>query len=263
MEKNVSSLKILNIVLCTLILFIFVIFGSSVKAEEINQQDEVLPSNNIKLGQTYRELIKINNIELKENKLNKYKEKILYYSKIFGYESSQILDDLNENDLTDKPNFEYNLIEYFFSLNKSKKYPRIKEYIPYTKDSKYIEKLIIYYSQIYENVDPILLLSIGAAESGYYQVDYMLKKNNIYGGISNNKLIQYNNIEIGILTYVRMMSKSYYSKGLTNIYTIGKVYCPVIENGIKKPSNHWIKLVTQAYNKYKNYDKNITFEQIM
>ena len=84
-----------------------------------------------------------------------------------------------------------------------------------------------------KNVDSKLLLSIGAAESGYYKVKYMLRQNNIYGGMSSKGLIKYNNIELGVLTYVRMMSKNYYARGLTNMYSIGKVYCPTYENGTK------------------------------
>ena len=58
----------------------------------------------------------------------------------------------------------------------------------------------------------------------------MLRQNNIYGGMSSKGLIKYNSIELGVLTYVRMMSKNYYAKGLTNMYSIGKVYCPTYEN---------------------------------
>ena len=45
----------------------------------------------------------------------------------------------------------------------------------------------MYYSNIYTNVDQTLMLSIGAAESGYYKVKYMLKKNNVY--VNNYKYI--------------------------------------------------------------------------
>ena len=43
--------------------------------------------------------------------------------------------------------------------------------------SDYVEKLIMYCTGIYSNVDTSIALSIGAAESGYYKVKYMLKKN--------------------------------------------------------------------------------------
>ncbi len=107
------------------------------------------------------------------------------------------------------------------------------------------------------------MLSIGAAESGYYKVKYMLKKNNVYGGMSTSGLIRHDNIELGVLSYIRMMSKNYYAKGLTTKAAIGKVYCPVFENGMKKASSHWINLVTTAENKYQNYKNEININDII
>ena len=120
----------------------------------------------------------------------------------------------------------------------------------------------MYYSSIYTNVDRTTLLSIGAAESGYYKVKFMLKYNNVYGGMSSKGLIKHNNIELGVLSYVRMMSRNYYGKGLNNIYSIGKVYCPRMIDGVKQASPHWINLVNNAKNKYKNYTDIITLEDI-
>ena len=59
-------------------------------------------------------------------------------------------------------------------------------------------KLIQYFADIYDNVDKQTILGIGAAESGYYKVKYMLKNNNIYGGMSSKGLIRHNNIELGV-----------------------------------------------------------------
>lgn len=299
MEKSVSSPKILNIIICVIFLIAFVIIGTrvTVKAEEINSNDnEVLPSNQFELG--YNNYPKLNEKytqkeieELKETiivkDINYYIEDnidtITFFANIFDYNVDDIIADLKqlekENEvfeltnigyLKDKSgnlktydNFEYGLIEYFYNLNKSKKYLRKTTYKPYTGSSTYVENLILYYSSIYSNVDASTLLSIGAAESGYYKVKYMLKKNNIYGGMSKKGLIKHNNIELGVLTYVRMMSRNYYGKGLTTPQSIGKVYCPVIENGVKKASPHWISLVSKANNKYKTYNKNITINNII
>ena len=64
MNKKLSSLKIHNIVVCAIILIVFVIFGvANARAEEINNNDEVLPSNNIQLGKNYRKLIEENNVD--------------------------------------------------------------------------------------------------------------------------------------------------------------------------------------------------------
>lgn len=288
MNKKLSSLKIHNIVVCAIILIVFVIFGvANARAEEINNNDEVLPSNNIQLGNNYRKLIDENkekqttNTKKKESNILNIKEKeIKFFSEIFGYNYEDVLNNLkginnetyneynigniknNKDELIKYNSFEYGLIEYFYNLNKEKSLKKTNKYVPYTGDSLYVESLIIYFSSIYDNVDSKLLLGIGAAESGYYKVKYMLRLNNIYGGMSSKGLIKYNNIELGVLTYVRMMSRNYYAKGLTNLYSIGKVYCPTYENGSKIASPHWISLINKALIKYELYNYNVELKDI-
>lgn len=288
MNKKLSSLKIHNIVVCAIILIVFVIFGvANARAEEINNNDEVLPSNNIQLGNNYRKLIDENkekqttNTKKKESNILNIKEKeIKFFSEIFGYNYEDVLNNLkginnetyneynigniknNKDELIKYNSFEYGLIEYFYNLNKEKSLKKTNKYVPYTGDSLYVENLIIYFSSIYDNVDSKLLLGIGAAESGYYKVKYMLRLNNIYGGMSSKGLIKYNNIELGVLTYVRMMSRNYYAKGLTNLYSIGKVYCPTYENGSKIASPHWISLINKALIKYELYNYNVELKDI-
>ena len=289
MNKKLSSLKIHNIVVCAIILIVFVIFGvANARAEEINNNDEVLPSNNIQLGNNYRKLIDENNekqttnTKKKESNILNIKEKeIKFFSEIFGYNYEDVLNNLkginnetyneynigniknNKDELIKYNSFEYGLIEYFYNLNKEKSLKKTNKYVPYNGDSLYVENLIIYFSSIYDNVDSKLLLGIGAAESGYYKVKYMLRQNNIYGGMSSKGLIKYNNIELGVLTYVRMMSRNYYAKGLTNLYSIGKVYCPTYENGSKIASPHWISLINKALTKYELYNYSVELKDIL
>lgn len=168
------------------------------------------------------------------------------------------------NELKTFKNIEYGIVEYFYDLSKSYPEKRSKLVVPYTGGSDYVEKLIMYYTGIYSNVDTSIALSIGAAESGYYKVKYMLKKNNVYGGMSSKGLIRYENIEIGVLKYVRLLSKNYFSKGLTTVNSIGRVYCPVTnEYGQKIASPHWVNLVNTARNKYNSYTQDITIEDII
>lgn len=298
MEKNVSSLKISNIILCVILLITFVIVGTrtNVKANEINNNDdEVYPSVNIQLGNRYPSLIKsestskeeslvASNIILDSNYyIKKNIDTIKFFATAFGYDLNDVINDLtslSENEevfirtnigyLKNKSgklyvydNFEYGLIEYFYNLNNNGRIKRNKKYIPYKGNSKYVEDLITYYSSIYQNIDKTTLLSIGAAESGYYKVKYMLKYNNIYGGMSSKGLIKHNNIELGVLTFVRMMSRNYYGKGLTTPKSIGKVYCPVYIDGVKVASPHWINLVNTAKNKYSKYNDNITINDLI
>ena len=295
MEKNVSSVKILNIIVCFIILITFAVIGTKVNvhADGVNSSnDEVLPSIR-QLGYKYQDLLQNYNFTFYNPKeeiitydldyyINQNKETIKFFAKIFDYKLENVIYDLKQREkdndefistnigyLKDKngnlyvyDNFEYGLIEYFYDLNENHKDLRHVNYEPYTGSSDYVEKLIMYYTSIYTNVDRTTLLSIGAAESGYYKVKFMLKYNNIYGGMSSHGLIKHNNIEIGVLSYVRMMSRNYYGKGLDNPQSIGRVYCPRMVDGKKIASPHWIDLVNTAKNKYKNYTDEITLDNI-
>ena len=59
------------------------------------------------------------------------------------------------------------------------------------------------------------------------------------------------------------MSKYYYGKGLTTLHEIGRVYCPVFENGIKIASPHWIDLVTRAQDYYAESTQEIKIENLI
>ena len=297
MEKNVSSLKILNIVLCIILLITFVLIAPKITAhadEIIASENEDLPSIS-QLGYTYPTLVKTKDLVkqkvITEEPIITYDldyyidtnmETIKFFAKMFDYKLEDVIYNLKmrekENNvfistnigyLKDKndnlkvyDSFEYGLIEFFYDLNENYSELRHVNYEPYTGDSDYVEKLIMYYSNIYTNVDQTIMLSIGAAESGYYKVKFMLKYNNVYGGMSSRGLIKHNNIELGVLSYIRMMSKNYYAKGLDNIYSIGRVYCPVNIDGKKQASPHWINLVNTAKGKYKNYADIITIEDL-
>lgn len=294
MEKKVSSLRILNIVVCVLLLVAFVLFlgMKRVKAEALEgNQNMVLPS--VKLGETYPSLIKVKVNEIKKEKkqivydLDYYietnKETISFFSKMFDFNLDDIIFDLKNREkentiflstnlgylkddngnLKIYNNLEYGLIEYFYDLIKNNSKLRHSNYEPYNGSADYVEKLVMYFSSIYSNVDMVSLLSIGAAESGYYKVAFMLRYNNVYGGMGSNGLIKHNNIELGVLSFVRMMSRNYYGKGLTTLSSIGSVYCPSYENGYKTASSHWINLVNTAKNKYKDYQANITINDLI
>jgi len=174
-----------------------------------------------------------------------------------------LLDD--DGKLNTYSNFEYGLVEYFYDYVEKNPKKVDKTRIPYQGNAEYIENLIIYYTtHVYTNVDTSVALSIGAAESGYYKVKYMLKCNNIYGGMSSKGLIKYRNIEYGVLSYIRLLSRNYYGKGLDTIYKIGKVYCPTYDNvGNKIASPHWIQLVKTAINKYSEYNYEILMSDLL
>lgn len=215
-----------------------------------------------------------------------YADELEFFAKTFGVNYEDIIVDLRDRyDSSDKEfeetnigflldkkgnvktfeSIEYGIVEYFYDY--VEKHPRKinKKRVPYTGDASYVENLIIYYTtHIYTNVDTTVALSIGAAESGYYKVKYMLKCNNVFGGMSSKGLIKYRNIEYGVLSYIRLLSKNYYGKGLTTISAIGRVYCPTYDDfGNKVASPHWKKLVNTAIKKYKKYNFEIKMSDLI
>ena len=209
---------------------------------------------------------------------------LTFFSKAFGFDIEFVKEDLNKRaetigeleptnigslvnetgELKTFENIEYGIVEYFYDLSRRHPEKISKNVVPYSGDSDYVEKLIMYYTSIYTNVDTSIALSIGAAESGYYKVKYMLNRNNVYGGMTSRGLIHHENIEIGVLKYIRLLSNNYFGKGLTSINSIGRIYCPITnEYGEKIASSHWINLVNTAKNKYDNYNNEITIEDII
>jgi len=304
MENRKAYNKALKHILCCLILLlIFVITITRVDAKNEStdlgnaKADEVIPLipySRINLFKTKQltiienEFIKYNKPRIIEKDINYYIETeietLTFFAKTFGYDIDFIKKDLikraeglktieptnigsiknSNNKLKKYSSIEYGIVEYYYELLSSYPEKQSNKVVPYTGDSTYVENLIMYYTNIYTDVDRTLALSIGAAESGYYQVKYMLKMNNVYGGMSSRGLIRYNNIEIGVLKYIRLLSNGYFKKGLTTPESIGRVYCPTYnESGEKIASQHWINLVNTARNKYKEYTQNITINDLV
>ena len=240
--------------------------------------------NEVKLAGPKEEVVVQETNEL-DDYITTYKKDIEFLCKTFGVDY-----DLITQDLRDKYNsheeFEttnvgylldskgkvktfkndlYGLVEYFYSYVKNNPKKVKNKRVPYKGSADYVEKLIIYFSEhIYTDVDTTTALSIGAAESGYYKVKYMLACNNVYGGMGSKGLIKYKNIEFGVLSYVRYLSRNYYSKGNTSLEGIGRIYNPTTDsNGNKIASPHWISLVKTAKNKYSKMNKNLSIEDLV
>jgi hypothetical protein len=216
-----------------------------------------------------------------------YEEDIELLCKAFGVNKEDIISDLKERAknnsdkafqttnvgflLDSKGNVKtfandlYGLVEYFYSYVKNNPKKVNNKRVAYKGSADYVEKLIIYFSEhIYTDVNTTTALSIGAAESGYYKVKYMLACNNVYGGMGSNGLIKYKNIEFGVLSYVRYLSRNYYSKGITSLEGIGRIYNPTTDsNGNKIASPHWISMIQTAKKKYSKYDFNLSIEDLV
>lgn len=240
--------------------------------------------NEVKLAGPKEEVVVQETNEL-DDYITTYKKDIEFLCKAFGVDYDLITQDLH-NKYDSHEEFEttnvgylldskgkvktfkndlYGLVEYFYSYVKNNPKKVKNKRVPYKGSADYVEKLIIYFSEhIYTDVDTTTALSIGAAESGYYKVKYMLACNNVYGGMGSNGLIKYKNIEFGVLSYVRYLSRNYYSKGNTSLEGIGRVYCPTTDsNGNKIASPHWISLVKTAKNKYSKMNKNLSIEDLV
>lgn len=296
-NKKAYNRALKHVVCCIIILLLFVIANMKVNALSMDSNMHInyeiqplikekimqLNPNNIFKVKNYRydkPRVLENNIHVF---IEKNKNTLMFFSKMFGFDYEFIKEDLikrnsneilpenniaglknNKKELIVFPNIEYGISEYFIELSKNYPEKRNNTTISYNVESDYIEKLIIYYTNIYEEVDTTLALSIGAAESGYYKVKYMLQKNNVYGGMEKNGLIVYENIEIGVLKYIRLLSNNYFKQGLTNKESIGRKYCPQVNSdGTKVASSHWINLVSKAEKKYRDYTNNITINDLI
>ena len=250
--KNSGDLK--RKIISLIITLLIVIIGIS-KNEILENKQKIIETSNVIAKQT------VNEYNLEENIVNFINENndlFNFYADMFGISISDLKDSIincnkdkvfNKNDIgnTNKnyDSLDKNIIEYLFNLKKSNKKLFNQKYENSNKYSKdYIYGLINYFSNVYDNVDYEVLASIAYIESGNLNSKYMMKCNNIYGGMSTHGLIKYNNIEFGVLSYVKMMSKSYYGKGLTTVETIVRKYNP--------GSTTWVSKINSVKNKFKN-----------
>lgn len=182
-----------------------------------------------------------------------------FYSKMFGIS----LDNL-ENALIDAANleqmqwdllardnkFDKELLTFIINLEKDKPELFKREYSYEVKSKEYIYGLVEYFVSIYDNVDLDIAKAICYLESGNLNAKSMLKKNNIFGGMKNGKVIKYSSIEYGVFKYVSLLSNSYYSKGLNTVESIGKKYNPLIVNGKSVANPDWVRNVKSIQKKF-------------
>lgn len=215
--------------------------------------------------------------------LNKNEKTVSFIAKTFGvnkdlivqklveinnqgkYEINNIgrLTDANGN-LINYQSFERGLIEYMFKYVEENPQNVDNTHVPYSGSREYVENLIRYFTKYYPEVDYLTVISIGAAESGYYTASGMLSVNNVYGGMGSGGLIRYKNIEYGILSYVRYLANYYYAEGLNTVESIGYKYCPSVDaNGNKVTSPHWLSLVYKAKGVYANTSNDIALDVLV
>ena len=218
---------------------------------------------------------KVNPLELA---LSENKSSITFLCKTFGVNEESVIASLRESNSDGNVNplnigrvgdasyssFDRGLVEYLFVYANNNPGSVNNTYVPYNGGADYVEKLIKYFSYIYEDVDYLSAISIGAAESGYYSVKFMLNKNNIYGGMGSGGLIQFKTIEYGVLSYIKYLHSNYYSKGVTSLEAIGRSYCPSTDAaGNRVASPHWLNLIAKAKGHYAGTTKDVKAENLL
>ena len=221
-----------------------------------------------------------------EETLTSYADQIKFFAKAFGIKDDVILEDLrarreankdldfeetnigylkNSNGNINKySSIERGIVEYFYNFaEKNPKKVNTKR-VPCTAKAGYIKNLVIYYTKhIYTNVDTAVALSIAQIESGY-RAKGMLKANNIHGGMSKGHLVKYRNIEYGVLSYIKLLSKGYYGKGLNTVAKIGKKYNPTFDsNGNKIANPKWVSSVKSVIPKMKKLNFDIDIKDLI
>ena len=190
-----------------------------------------------------------------------------FYAKTFQIEEEKLIallkDDYQNNGILEATNLDKYLIDYLLALESENKDLFNNKITSSMPNSEYIVSLIKYFTKVYDNVDFKIAAAIGLIESGY-RSEYMLKCNNVFGGMAGGKLIKYKNIEYGILKYVQLLSEGYFAKGLDTVEKIGRVYNPVVNaNGQKVASPTWIVNVNNAISKYEGITLPSTLAEIL
>lgn len=283
---NIMTFKVIKNMVCAVALILPVHIGTGILLPSFNPapldniiasaDDASLGNSSVVLLDLKREYCGVSCL-LEENK-----DTVEFFTKAFGVSKEDIKKDLierNENveiiennigQVKDKKgnlriynSFEMGFIEYLYDYSNKNPKKVNNTYVTYKGKAKYVEDLIKYYTSIYDNVDYLTAISIGASESGYYKVTYMLSYNNVYGGMSSKGLIKHKNIEMGVLSYIRLLSYNYYGKGLDTPEKIGKLYCPKKINGTYVASPHWLSLIASAKKYYKNSYEDITATKLL
>ena len=227
--------------------------------------DLVLISLGIKYNYSYGEIKSDNLLTFRDALLDEdafYKfiqdnhDIIMFYANTFQIEENTLITYLKEdpNFMIDQDNIDKNLLEFLIELEKNNKGLFDNTVSPCIDSKEYIIALIKYWSSFYPNVDFTTAASIGYIESGY-RAKHLLRKNNIFGGKNNDGIISYRNIEYGTLKFIRLLSFSYYGKGLDTVEKIGVKYNPIYDETGKKLANpNWVRDVNITLKKYQKYN---------
>lgn len=255
MKSYIQSNKKGLIILFMAIVMISVIF--TLKGEKsVNYNNDSMELTSAVLLKNIDAQKEISEEEKIELTLNEYIDEINFFADTFQIKRDIFYDLLRKDIdvLENSENIDKTLVDYLFSLEEQSESLFSNKLVSCTDSKDYLLSLIRYYTTIYDNVEFQVAAAIAEIESGY-NAPAMLRKNNIFGGMARGTLIQYRNIEYGVLKYIKLLSESYYAKGLTTVEAIGVVYNPIIDESGKKIANPtWIANVKKVLKKYEEFE---------
>ena len=218
-----------------------------INQKEISNNIASIINNNLKVLSEEQEV---------EDFLNNNETILSFYAMSFKIDIDKFRDslvrDYKEIDLLNTDNLDLALIDYLLKLESTDK-NLFNSKISSCKDNEaYIIALINYFTNKIGTVDFKTAAAIAKVESGF-SAKGMLKVNNIYGGLVNNRLLKYKTIEYGVIKYIKLLKNGYYDMGLTTVESIGRKYNPVNIDGKKVASPTWVsntKKYIKGFNDY-------------
>ncbi len=234
-------------------------FSNYVQTKKIykNISYDILESSEMKVVTDEEKLI---------NFFNLNQAKINFYADAFRIDREVLSNLIKENylalDILNTENSDKVLIDYLFTLETEQKNLFNYNVVNNEPTKDYMVSLIKYYSNIYSDIDFKIASAIAEIESGYSS-KYMLKCNNIFGGLASGKLIKYRTIEYGILKYIKLLNDGYFAKGLSTVEKIGRKYNPMMTANGKTANPYWVKNVSNAMNHYDNVTEINNIEELM
>lgn len=197
-----------------------------------------------------------------EESIENNQETYAFFANMFGIDINNLKQEISEsvdnqfNELDilntgeNKKNIDLALIEYLTALESKKPKLFNRKYSYKETNKQYVYNLIEYFVSLYPSVDVRTAKAITWIETGNLEANSMLRKNNIFGGMSNGKLTEYSSIEYGVYKYISLLKNNYFDKGLVTIEQIGYKYNPTIIDGVKQANPTWVNNVNAYRNKF-------------
>lgn len=259
--------RVVYVPLIMLVAVIMIIISISLNTKKNKKFESIVVVSDI---DTYKTLTleDIATNAINEN-ITKKQKTYEFYATMFGIDYDTLIEEVknvnktafNELDLlqtgTVKASFDEALLEFITNLEKEKSELFQRAFVYKDCSKEYIYNLIEYFVSLNPSVDVKTAKAITWIETGNLGAQSMLKKNNIFGGMSNGRLTPYPSIEYGVYKYIMLLKNSYFDQGLQTVEQIGYKYNPLTVDGVKMANPTWVSNVNIYRNKFSS-DINIT-----